>query len=182
MNLKDKIKSDQIENQKKNLSNITETSSQLLEKMARAVQAVMMERDNLLKQLSQSQKLFQEQRKAWEEKIQTQNFEMELLQERNNRLESDLRYTERQLSRENKTSNWQTRRIRELEEVVELKNRTLWQQIWADIKPKRKGNCYGRRNKWKEFGKKVLDVVLAVGYAVAVCWGVWWVMTLNLYR
>lgn len=176
MNLKDKIKSDQIENQKKNLSNITETSPQLLEKMARAVQAVMMERDNLLKQLSQSQKLFQEQRKAWEEKIQTQNFEMELLQERNNRLESDLRYTERQLSRENKTSNWQTKRIRELEEVVELKNRTLWQQIWENIKPKRKGNCSGRRHKWKKFGKKVLDVVLALGYAVAVCWGVWSVM------
>ena len=105
---------------------------------------------------------------------------MELLQERNNRLESDLRYTERQLSRENKNSNWQTRRIRELEEeVVELKNRTLWQQIWTDIKPKRKGNCYGRRNKWKEFGKKVLDVVLAVGYAMVVCWGVWWVMSLQ---
>ncbi len=46
----------------------------------------------------------------------------------------------------------------------------------ADIKSKRKGNCYGRRNKCKEFGKKVLDVVLAVGYAVAVCWGMWWIM------
>lgn len=55
-------------------------------------------------------------------------------------LESDLRYTERQLSRENKTNNWQTRRIRELEEeVAKLKNRTLWQQIWVDIKPKRTG-------------------------------------------
>lgn len=177
MNLKDKIKSEQIENQKKNLSNITETSSQLLEEMAQAVQTVTMERNNLLKQLSQSQKLFQEQRKEWEEKIQTQNFEMELLKERNNRLENNLRYTERQLSRENETSRRQTKRIRELEgEVAELKNRTLWQQIWADIKPKSKGNCYGRRHKWKEFGKKVLDVVLAVGYAVAVCWGVWWVM------
>ena len=177
MNLKDKIKSDQIENQKKNSNNITGISSQLLEEMAQAVQTVTMERDNLLKQLSQSQKLFQEQRKEWEEKIQMQNFEMELLQERNNRLESDLRYTERQLSRENKNSNWQTRSIRELEEeVAKLKNRTLWQQIWTDIKPKRKGNCYGRRYKWKEFGKRGLDVVLAVGYAVAVCWGVWWVM------
>jgi hypothetical protein len=59
-----------------------------------------------------------------------QNFEMELLQERNNRLESDLRYTERQLSRENKNSNWQIRRIRQFEEeVAKLKNRTLWQQI-----------------------------------------------------
>lgn len=46
----------------------------------------------------------------------------------------------------------------------------------ADIKSKRKGNCYGRRNKCKEFGKKVLDVVLAVGYAVAVCWGMWCIM------
>ncbi len=171
MNLKDKIKSDRIESQRKNSNNITEISSQLLEETAQAVQTVTMERDKLSRQLSQSQKLFQEQRKEWGEKIQTQNFEMELLQERNNRLESELKHTERQLSRGNKTSNWQTRRIRELKgELAELKNRTLWQQIWADIKPKRMGNCYGRRYKWKEFEKKVLGVVLAVGYAVVVCW------------
>ena len=174
MNLKDKIKSDQIENQKKNSSNITETSSQLLEEMAQAVQLVTAERDDLLRQLSQNQRLFQEQRKEWEEKSKGKDFEMELLKERNDHLESDLRYTKKLLDRENKTSRWQTSRIRELEEeVAKLRNRTLWQQIWADIKPKRKSNCYGRRYKWKEFGKKVLDVLLAVGYAVAVCWGVW---------
>lgn len=88
---------------------------------------VTMERDNLLRQLSQNQKLFQEQKKEWEEKFQTQSFEMELLKERNDRLESNLRYIERQLSRKNKTGNWQTRRIREFgEEVAKLKNRTLW--------------------------------------------------------
>ena len=177
MNLKDKIKSDQIENQKKNSSNITETSSQLLEEMAQAVQLVTAERDDLLRQLSQNQRLFREQRKEWEEKIQEKDFEMELSRERNDHLESDLRYTKKLLDRENKTSSWQTRRIRELEEeVAKLKNRTLWQQIWADIKQRRKSNCYERRYKWKEFGKKVFDVVLAVGYAVAVCWGVWWLM------
>ena len=177
MNLKDKIKSDQIENQKKNLSNITETSSQLLEEMAQAIQVVTAEWDEVLRQLSQNQRLFQEQRKEWEEKIQEKDFEKELSRERNDYLESDLRYTKMLLDRENKTSRWQTCRIRELEEeVAKLKNRTLWQQIWADIKPKRKSNCYGRRYKWKEFGKKVLDVVLVIGYAVAVCWGVLWVM------
>lgn len=173
MNLKDKIKSDQIENQKKNSSSITETSSQLLEEMAQAIQVVTTERDDLLRQLSQNQRLFQEQRKEWEEKTKEKDFEMELLRERNDHLESDLRYTKKLLDRENKTSCWQTRRIRELEEeVAKLKNRTLWQQIWADIKPKRKNNCYGMRYKWKELGKKVLDVVLAVGYAVAVLWSV----------
>ena len=55
------------------------------------------------------------------------------------------------------------------EEAAKLKNRALWQQILADIKPKRKGNCYGSRNKWKKFGKKVLDEVFAVGYAETVC-------------
>lgn len=148
MNLKDKIKSDQIENQKKNSSNITGISSQLLEEMAQAVQTVTMERDNLLKQLSQSQKLFQEQRKEWEEKIQTQNFEMELIQERNNRLISDLRDTKKLLNKEKEIGSWKDKRIRKLEEeIAKLKNRTLWQQIWTDIKPKRKGNCYGRRHK-----------------------------------
>lgn len=176
MNLKDKIKSDQIENQKKNSSNITGISLQLLEEMAQAVQTVTMERDNLLKQLSQSQKLFQEQRKEWEEKIQTQNFEMELLQERNNRLISDLRDTKKLLNKEKEIGSWKDKRIRKLEEeIAKLKNRTLWQQIWADIKLKRKGNCYGRRYKWKEFGKEVLYVVLAVVYTVVV----WWVMSLK---
>ena len=70
MNLKDKIKSDQIENQKKNSSSITETSSQLLEEMAQAIQVVTAERDDLLRQLSQNQRLFREQRKEWGEKIQ----------------------------------------------------------------------------------------------------------------
>ena len=166
MNLKDKIKSDQIENQKKNSRSITETSSQLLEEMAQAVTA---ERDNLLRLLSQNQRLFQEQRKRWEEKIKEKDFEMELLRERNEHLESDLQYTKKLLDRENMTSRWQTRRIRELEEeVAKLKNRTLWQQIWADIKPKRNDCCYGSGYKSKEYGKKVLDVVLAIGYAVAV--------------
>ena len=93
---------------------------------------------------------------------------------------SDLRDIKKQLNKEKEIGSWKDKRIRKLEEeIAKLKNRTLWQQIWADIKPKRKGNCYGRRNKWKEFGKKVLDVVLAVGYAMVVCWGVWWVMSLQ---
>ena len=67
-----------------------------------------------------------------------------------------------------------------LKEVANLKNRTLWQLICADMKLKSKSNCYGRRYKWKEVGKKVLDVVLSVGYAMAVYLGVWWVM--NIFK
>lgn len=79
---------------------------------------------------------------------------------------------------EERHSNWMANRIRELdEEINRLKNRSLWQLIWNDIKPKRKYtyNHYTKEYRRKEFLGKVFRVSLAIAYAVGVFW-LWWII------
>lgn len=79
------------------------------------------------------------------------------------------------LEQERKDKIYQYHRVTELEEEIKVLNNTpFWKKLWNDIKPKRRCNYgYSRRYKWKEFLVKVLWVMLAVVYAIAVFYGVW---------
>ena len=98
-----------------------------------------------------------------------------MLEEDNRRWRSNQDYMNGLLEREERATIFQYHRVAELEEQIKvLKNIPLWKKLWNDIKPKRRCSYgYSRWYKWQEFLGNVFWVMLAVGYAVAVFYGVW---------
>ena len=166
MNLKDRARVELDENQTMNSNDIVEKLKQLLEE---TTEWLKQEKVNNATLKREKQKLQEQVAKLEKEKKEFRK-EIEELEDDNRRWRSDQEYMNGLLEREERATRYQCNKVRELEEEIKvLKNTPLWKKLWNDIKPKPRYSCgYSRWYKWREFFGKVLRVILAVAYAMAV--------------
>lgn len=77
-------------------------------------------------------------------------------------------------------SQWKSTRITDLEEEVDrLKEpeETWWDAMKEKFKPKPKYSCYGSSHWWDNAKSVILKGLHGTGFALAVFWGVYKLMT-----